>query len=165
YKSRHMEAAVQRYGSNSNFKYINDVVQNHLHEFEACDMVVCLETLEHIPESDVVRIVENLGKARPKALLFSVPNDIGPIVFVKNFGSMLIGWKRHKEYSWLETLQASLYMHTTEHKGFDWRWLAQTIRQNMIIKKIHRSPVNFIPCTLSPSIIFECVSDPHDGNE
>ncbi|MFT5926888.1 MAG: 2-polyprenyl-3-methyl-5-hydroxy-6-metoxy-1,4-benzoquinol methylase [Candidatus Azotimanducaceae bacterium] len=165
YKSRHATVATERYGNQSNFKYINDLVQNHFEDIHDYDVITCFETCEHIPEADVVRIIESIAKSRPKLFVCSVPNEQGPIISVKNFGSMLIGWRRHKEYSFAETIKASLYMqdsiprHTTEHKGFDWRWLAQTIRHNMIIRKIHRSPGNFLPCFMSPSILFECISD------
>jgi len=165
YKSRHMEVAMERYGKHDNFKYINDLIQNHYQQTENFDVVICLETFEHIREFDVSRIIENIAKTRPKLFLCSVPNEIGPIIWIKNLGSFLIGWKRHREYSWFETLKAGLYMqdriprHTTEHKGFDWRWLAQTIKVNMNIRKIHRNPVNILPLSLSPSIIFECTPD------
>ena len=44
------------------------------------------------------------------------------------------------------------------HKGFDWRWLAQTLRQNTTIVKMKTSsPANFIPKFISPSIGFICV--------
>ncbi len=165
YKSRHMEVALDRYGKYENFKYINEPIQDYYDKIARFDVIICLETLEHIRESDVTRIIENISKARPKLFICSVPNEVGPIVWIKNVGSFLIGWKRHKEYSWYETFKAGLYMldriprHTTEHKGFDWRWLAQTIRVNMSITKIHRSPGNFLPSILSPSVIFECKSD------
>lgn len=162
YKSRHAEVALERYGKNSNFKYINDSITQHYEDMCNYDIIVCLETFEHIPESDVVRIIEKIGESRPKLFVCSVPNEIGPIILIKNIGSALIGWKRHKEYTFAETVKASLYMldsipcHTTEHKGFDFRWLAQTIRGNMKIEKIHKSPWNIIPSFFSPSLIFQC---------
>ena len=43
------------------------------------------------------------------------------------------------------------------HKGFDWRWFAQTLRQNVTIVKKISSPVDLIPKFISPSIGFICV--------
>ena len=42
--------------------------------------------------------------------------------------------------------------HGTDHKGFDWRWLAHTLRQNCKIKKITTSPLQIIPRFLSPQL-------------
>lgn len=76
-----------------------------------------------------------------------------------------MGYPRYKEYSWAETFSASLYnldkveRHGTDHKGFDWRWLAHTLRQNCKIKKITTSPLQIIPRFLSPSIGFICEND------
>jgi len=57
-----------------------------------------------------------------------------------------------------ETFWAGFYKldklppHTTGHKGFDWRWLAQTIRHNFCIQKIISFPLNFIPAGLASSV-------------
>ena len=84
-------------------------------------------------------------------------------IFIKNIGSALIGYKRYKEYEWRETFFASIYeldkvkRHDMGHIGFDWRWLAQTLRQNVTIVKKTSSPANFTPKFISPSIGFICV--------
>ena len=76
-----------------------------------------------------------------------------------------MGYRRYKEYSWAETFAASVYnldkveRHGTGHKGFDWRWLAQTIRQNCKITQVTTSPLQGIPSCISPSIGFICVND------
>jgi hypothetical protein len=130
------EIAYLRYGNNDNFKIINDSVENHHVELENVDVIISLETLEHIPEKTVVRLVEKIAASTPNYFICSVPNEVGPIVWIKNIGSLLMGYFRHNEYSWKETFYAGIYnldkveTHGTGHKGFDWRWLAQTIRHN-----------------------------------
>lgn len=160
------ETAKFRYGSYPNFRIINDSIENHYRELEGVDLVISLETLEHIPENIVVRLIEKIGLAKPKYFLCSVPNEIGPIIWIKNIGSLIMGYMRHKEYKWSETLYAGLYkldkveVHGTGHKGFDWRWLAQTIRHNMKITDTFSSPFRWLPKTFSVSVIFiSCRSD------
>lgn len=158
--SHFAETAKSRYETHSNFRIINDSIENHYAELENVDFIMALETLEHIPEHIVVRLVETIAIANPKYFVCSVPNEVGPIVWIKNIGSLLMGYMRHTEYKWCETLYAGIYQlekvqtHGTGHKGFDWRWLAQTIRHNRKITKIMSSPFRWLPKTFSVSIIF-----------
>ena len=156
-----VKLAKERYAKNSNFNIICDSIENHYDKLEG-SIVIGLETLEHIPEGIVVRVIEAIAEKNVEHFYCTVPNEIGPAIFIKNFGSFLMRYPRHKEYTWKETFSASLYdldkvgIHHTAHKGFDWRWLAQTIRQNMKIDSITTSPFNIIPRSLSPSIGFIC---------
>lgn len=160
-----LEVAKERYSNFDNFKVINDSITNHYHELQNADVILALESLEHIPENIVVRLVEQIARAQPTAFMCSVPNEVGPVLFLKNIGSLLMGYMRHKEYTWKETLHAGLFnldkveTHGIGHKGFDWRWLAQTIRHNMHITRTHTNPFDWLPKTLSFSIIFICLWD------
>ncbi len=159
------EIAKKRYSKFDNFEIVCDSVENLFNTFDSADIIIGLEAFEHIPEPIVVRTVEAIGKSNFKYLYLTVPNEIGPAIFIKNLGSFLMGYPRYKEYSWAETFSASLYnldkveRHGTGHKGFDWRWLAHTLRQNCKIKKITTSPLQIIPRFLSPSIGFVCEND------
>lgn len=147
--------------------------------FDICepDIIMALESFEHIPEASVVRIIENIAKnTTAQKMICSVPVEIGPAIWIKNIGSALIGYKRHTEYSWGETFWSGLYQlhkvprHEDRHKGFDWRWLAQTIRHNMKITAIHTSPYDFVPAFLSPTIMFVAEPDEtamirHESND
>ncbi len=164
-EKEYADTAQARYGECSNFRVINDTIENHYGELSNTDVVIALETLEHIPEHIVVRVVEQISLAKPKAFICSVPNEVGPIVLVKNFGSLLTGYIRHREYKWSETMYAGLFnfdrveTHSTGHKGFDWRWLAQTIRYNMKISHTYSNPLPWLPKTLSFSLIFVCLQN------
>ena len=154
------ETAQNRYGTQPNFRVINDTIENHYSVLENVDFIIALETFEHIPEHIVVRLIENIAIANPDYFVCSVPNEVGPIIWVKNIGSFLMGYMRHSEYKWRETLYSGLYQldkvdtHGTGHKGFDWRWLAQTIRHNRKITTTLSSPFRWLPKTLSTSIVF-----------
>ena len=164
-----VKLAEDRYSHNGNFNIINNSVENVHNSFDDADLIIGLETFEHIPETIVVRTIEAITQSNCKYFYITVPNEIGPAIFLKNVGSYLMGYQRYKEYSWRETLAATLYnldkvkRHGTKHKGFDWRWLAQTLRQNCKILRYTTSPVNFVPKFLSPSIGFVCCNDKHNG--
>ncbi len=152
--------AKKHWGDKKNFTIFNDYAQNVLPSIKDVDIVISLETLEHIPENVCVRVVELVKKINPKLFLVSVPVEIGPSIWMKNIFSILSGYSRHKEYTWKETFYAGLGKldklppHGTGHKGFDYRWLAQTIRHNFSIIKIKKSPISFLSAYFSISVFF-----------
>ncbi len=160
-----VDIANNRYSQFDNFSIICDSVENTYASFENVDLILAMESFEHIREATVIRIIENITKRKFKYMYITVPNEIGPAILIKNVGSYLMGWKRYREYKWRETLASAFYKldkferHSTRHKGFDWRWLAQNLRQNCKIKKITTSPLNVIPMSFSPSIGFICEKD------
>lgn len=158
----YLNAARERYGTNDNFRAIHGSATSEeiLLANGSPDVIVALETLEHIPEHDVVRIIENIARLEPAFFVCSVPIEIGPAIWLKNLGSFLSGYMRHEEYSWAETFWAGFYQldrlppHGTAHKGFDWRWLAQTIRHNMSIKETRFFPFRILTAMMSTSVFF-----------
>ena len=95
--------AERRYSENSNFHLINSPVNKCLKMIEEFDLIIGLESFEHIPERQVVRVIESIAKSNFKYLYITVPNEIGPALFIKNTGSFLMGYSRHKEYTIKET--------------------------------------------------------------
>ncbi len=153
-----VNAANERFKKYSNFRIIQGGAEEQLKQCHDVDIIVALETLEHIPEHLVVRIVEEVSRIRPKIFVCSVPVEIGPAIWFKNLGSLLMGYMRHTEYTWPETFWAGfarldkLPPHDTGHKGFDWRWLAQTIRHNLTIRELRTLPFSILPVGLSTSV-------------
>lgn len=156
------ELAQARYGTEPGFEVVNVSVTDAYDRLDGADLIIALDTLEHIPEPIVVRVVETIAARRPSVFYCTVPNEVGPAIAIKNVGSFLMGYQRYREYSWRETFFASIYdldrvgVHRTAHKGFDWRWLAQTLRQNMQIRRTLTSPAPWVPRCVSPSIGFVC---------
>ncbi len=156
------DLARSRHGDIDGFEVICDSVENHFPRFDGADVVIGLESFEHIPEPIVVRTLEAIRAARVPYFYCTVPNEVGPAILIKNVGSWLMRYPRYKEYTWAETWHAFRYdldkvtLHTTKHIGFDWRWLAQTIRQNVRITQITTSPFRLVPRSWSPSIGFVC---------
>lgn len=158
--------AEERFGTRPNFRVIRDLIGNRLDLIAGTDLVIALETLEHIPDDQVVPLIEYIGSAEIDGFYCTVPNEIGPAIAIKNLGSALIGYRRHREYSWKDTLNAATYRldkvapHGTGHKGFDWRALERLIGRHLDIQAVHRSPYGWVPRAVSPSIGFYCTPRP-----
>jgi len=157
--------SIEKYGKNKDFKILNESAEKSIGKFSNYDLIIAFESFEHMPALMVHRIVESIGQSDCYCLYATVPNEIGPAVAIKNLGSWLIGYVRYKEYNLKETLNATCYnldkvgRHQLGHKGFDWRWLAQVLRLNMVIMKRTKSPANLVPTLFSPSIGFICTPD------
>jgi SAM-dependent methyltransferase len=159
-----IELCRKKYAVN-NYQFVNANICDYAHNDMVLPFsptaVVALECFEHILESEIPGLIDWLSSLKCP-LFISVPNEIGPAIFLKNMGSALMGYVRHKEYTWAETFYAAFYHlervqpHRTGHIGFDWRWLAANLNQKYHIFKIGTSPWNFIPRSFSPSIYFYC---------
>jgi SAM-dependent methyltransferase len=159
--------AEERFGRYDNFRIVRgSATDKDILMSNNADIVIALESLEHIPENEVVRIIECIAEMKPFLFVCSVPIEIGPAIWLKNVGSFVCGYTRHHEYTWLETFRAGLYQldklppHGIRHKGFDWRWLAQTIRQNFHIRETLRFPISLLPASLSTTVFF--VAEPRE---
>lgn len=156
-----IDAAKVRHAAARNASFLRaNAADPALYAGVSADIVFALETLEHIPERDVVRIVENVCRiVRPRLFIVSVPIEIGPVVWIKNIGSRLMGYRR-TAYTPSQTFWAGLYMlnklprHTVTHVGFNWFWLEQTIRHNAHIRESRSLPYRFIPKMLAPTVMF-----------
>lgn len=124
------------------------------------DVVLALETLEHIPEASVVRLVEHIcHELKPLYFLVTVPTEVGPAVVIKNLGSKIMGWDR-REYTLKQTFLAGFYRlnrlptHNTSHIGFNWVWLEQTLRHNGQIAQSRSLPFRWLPKAFAPNLLF-----------
>lgn len=160
-QSKRVAIARERYQAHANFEIVCDNAERQLAQIADADIVVALETLEHIPGPIVVRIIEEVARIKPRLFICSVPVEVGPIVWVKNVGSLLIQYQSQRsKYTWKETFWAGfgrldkLPPHGTTHRGFDWRWLAQTLRHNMKVREMRKLPLGLLPAPLSTSVFF-----------
>jgi len=154
--------ALRKYGANNNFTILNDVIESNFQLLNNSDIILAMDSLEHMPYNDRNNVINEISKLQNKILLVNVPNEAGPIVSIKNLGSFLIGYPRYKEYTLIETLNASFYRldkiayHIDAHKGFDWRTLDYSLRfyfkDNVKVITLFK----FLPNFLSPSIFFKC---------
>ena len=136
-------------------------VTNPEFDFGGYDLIIALETFEHIPEGKLVRVVEKIAAAKPKYLLCSVPIEIGPSVAIKNFGAKLMGYDRSSG-DFRQTINAAFWRlnsipaHGTAHLGFNWFWLEQTLRHSLVIHESRSLPFSWIPKFVAPSVLFSC---------
>lgn len=152
--------AVKRYENYSNFHILNRnaAEQDCYQSLPKPDVVICLETLEHVKQDEVAKILAGVSSTKASMFLCSVPVEVGPAVFFKNLASYLFGYHRHKDYTWKETWWASLYRldklppHTGQHKGFDWRTLISQIRGTMQKTKVQCLPFKLLPTAFANSI-------------
>ena len=125
------------------------------------DLIIALETFEHIPEGKLVRVIERIAEARPDYLICSVPIEIGPSVAIKNFGARAMGYNRSSG-NIKQTFHAATYnlnrlpAHDIAHLGFNWIWLEQTLRHSFDILTSDALPHKLIPKAFAPSVIFTC---------
>lgn len=144
-----------RYGHRPNYRIITESALTAIDRVGHFDVICALETLEHIERADVLVLLDKIRDKLAPLMLFSVPVEIGPSVWLKNVGSALCGYSRHLEYSWRETFWAGLYQldrlppHGTSHKGFDWRWLHRELARRFLVRR-HRLPFRLAP----PSSMF-----------
>ncbi len=159
------DAAIERHGSRPNFRMrhgsaADDAAYAGL---DRPDIVVAMETCEHIPERESFGIVERVARLEPRVFVCSVPVEVGPAIWIKNLGSALMSYHRQRSYRWSDTFWAGLYMldhlppHRTGHRGFDWRWLAQTIRHFMRIREIRKNPFQWVPNPFALSVMLIAV--------
>lgn len=118
------------------------------------DMVFALEVLEHMDPDVVTRTLDCIASKRPRYFIASVPVETGPSVFLKNFGSWLMGYWRGNEYTWRYTLYSSLYMLSRVpphdegwrgHMGFSWRKMEKTLRTRFRIWRRINLPLAGLP--------------------
>jgi len=156
------DEALNKYNTQCNFKILNNVIEENFQLINNSDIILAMDVLEHMPYNIRNILIEEICNFQDKTLLINVPNEVGPIIAIKNLGSYLMGYQRYTEYTIMETLNASLYRldkithHTIAHKGFDWRTLDYSLRFYFKDKVKIISFINFFPKFLSPSIYFKC---------
>ena len=99
-----------RYASRNDCAFLlADAADPQFVEPGSADIVIALETFEHIPEAAVVRIVENVAHiVLPRLFVVSVPIEIGPAIWIKYLGSKLMGYRRSRIYTWRYVFWAGL---------------------------------------------------------
>jgi len=163
YGANYVDHANAQHGAPGLRFECRDVIDMAAEDFrppEPPDCILALEVLEHVPEADMPSIIDWLARLGPPVLI-TVPNETGPAVLIKNLGSAAMGYTRHLEYRWADTVNAALGRlerlppHAGGHKGFDWRWLLSVLKQHYDVE-VRTSPYRFVPRSLSPSIFFDC---------
>lgn len=154
--------AIEKYGNNSNFR----TLQKNAADREAYklitnepDIVVCLETFEHMDLFTRWKTIELIRQINPFLFVCSVPIEIGLSVGIKNLASFILRYSRHKNYTLAETFWAMIKRldrlppHREEHKSFDYRKLRILLENSF--KHVYSQTLPFnLPECISNSIFF-----------
>jgi len=142
----------------------------------AYDGIVCMEVLEHVVNVDA--IVDRLWRllADRGTLLVSVPVETGVPLVIKQSARRIAGWRRlgdydtTSRYTWRELaagvvagrgqhIRRPVYEGTAgppyhDHKGFNWRALADRISRRFAIESIVASPIRWLGPSLATQVWF-----------
>lgn len=139
----------------------------------SCDLGICTETLEHVP--DALQVLDALIRAvRPGGrVIVTVPIEVGPSLFGKQLGRFMAGLRRpygYEKYSLRELVSAGLFWNPRTfysshadgydgpraHKGFDYRELESAIRARMEIERTVFSPLPITGPLLNSTVMWRC---------
>lgn len=124
------------------------------------DLVVCMETLEHLPEEMLAGYLEKLKSASKGVMLVSVPNEIG-LVFLGKFLVKLLVYreKMNPKYSFGDVVNQVLgridrVVHD-DHKGFSYRRLKEILEKDWKVS-MNAIPFRWLPISLGFSVGMVC---------
>jgi SAM-dependent methyltransferase len=118
------------------------------------DLVLCLETLEHVGDVDaVVRQITGLV-APGGTVVVSVPIEVGPALLVKQAGrwwANRVNDYGYERYPWRELLRAGVGwdaggltgMNSYSHKGFDYREVRSMLTGRLQLVRTVYSPLGW----------------------
>lgn len=112
------------------------------------DLVICLETLEHLPPHDLERYLLNLSSLMKGYFIITVRNEIGFIFLIKYLFKILFNLDPDN-YSTLEIYYQFIgkveEVKRTNHKGFSWLELVKILEMHFEIVKIEGIPFSYLP--------------------
>ena len=112
------------------------------------DLVICLETLEHLPPEDLERYLLKLSNLIKEYFIITVPNEIGFIFLIKYLIKLILNLNPDK-YSILEIYYQFIgkveEVKRNNHKGFSWLKLVEILEKHFEIVKIEGIPFSFFP--------------------
>lgn len=153
--------AKKKYKNYKNINLINKKIEQVINDFVDIDIYLALESLGALTENELHNLIDNISIKDFKLFLCTVSNEIGPALLLKNIGSFLMRYERHKQYTLKNTLNSTFYRfhknppHKSTYVNFNWKNLLYKLHQKMNIMSIGKNPFNFIPSEISPSIYLE----------
>lgn len=143
----------------------------------AYDAAVCMEVLEHVVDVDAVVAQLSRVLVDEGTLVVSVPVEVGVPLLVKQTVRRVAAWRRigdyregHMTYTWGELLKSVFagdrphierprHAGTTgvpyhDHKGFNWRVLADRISKGFAITSIVASPFAWLGPSCATQVWF-----------
>lgn len=114
-----------------------------------------LETCEHIDPNDLDSYFEQVARILSGDVLVTVPNEKGPVLFIKQIAKWIVG-SRRETYSASELYNAAIgrmdRINRDEHKGFDFEQLISKIEQRFDIISVTGLPFSWLPPVLNLTV-------------
>jgi len=133
---------------------------------ETYDLVICMETLEHLPDELLDGYLEKLRAASRGVMLITVPNETG-LIFLGKFLIKLLVYreKMNPRYGFCDVVnqvfgRLERVVHD-DHKGFDYRDLVGTLSRDWDVKSM-AIPFNRLPTSLGFSVGLVCTLKARD---
>ena len=113
-----------------------------------------MDTLEHLPPSDLPEYVDLLSRAARAHVLVTVPNEKGIAFAVKYLFRSVLGG--NDPYTFREAVDATLCrmdrIARHEHKGFDYAEVVALLGRRLAIESIAGIPFTGLPPVLNASV-------------
>ena len=167
------ESAAQTFAGIEGFKFLHPDELATAVAPGSCDLAICTEALEHIPNRALV--LDAVTRfCRPGAdALITVPIEVGPSLVGKQVGRYFAGLRRpygYEPYRLRELFSAAVLWdahafessHTdaaatgTGHKGFDYRDVERELRSRMDIVRTVYSPLPPLGPLLNSTVMWRC---------
>jgi hypothetical protein len=129
--------------------------QMHFPADRKATLVISLETLEHVPPAVLPGYLDRFQKLADGYVVVSVPNEKGPVFFVKWVLKSLF-YPGRETYTFREVLAATrgdmAHVARDEHKGFDWEVLRDQLAARFELVKIEGVQFPWLPPFLNVQI-------------
>ena len=120
------------------------------------DLVICMETLEHLPREDALSYLEKLSNSCDGYAVITVPNEIGLLFFVKHICKLILSLYDKEDiekYTLLELIYQTLGMtnkvEQDDHKGFNYKNYILKIADYFEILAVEGTQFPLLPLFLS----------------
>jgi hypothetical protein len=128
---------------------------------EKFNLVICMETLEHIPDEMLEGYLTKIRDATDGLFILTVPNEIGLVFFIKYLIKLIVFREKiNPKYSFSDVMYQTLgwtsRVKHDDHKGFDYRRLVDRLRRDWQIEEVQAIPFNWMPLSMSFSIGIVC---------
>ena len=144
-----LDAAKKQFDNNEKikFKEIASYKDITIDKKNLYDLVICMETLEHIPPDEICHYLEKLSELSNGYVLITIPNEKGIFFLLKRIFKVNSGIEKYnlKEIFKL-TFGKTNSVDRHQHKGFDYDHMIYDIRKYFKIVKIEGIPFrNILP--------------------
>jgi SAM-dependent methyltransferase len=178
-----VEGARERFGALEGLRFIHTDEVAALPDARF-GVVTCMEVLEHCPSDAAERVIGELRRlvARDGVVIVSVPVETGPALLVKTAARAaaglrgVSGYQQRERYTPDELARMVFAGATTRidrpvyetrfadgapnryhgHKGFNWRLLAERLRQDFELRDVRFSPLNPLGGLLNSQVWMTC---------